>query len=60
MIEPMTAMYAALEAVAEGKAKEVELEWTETQGVDVETRLVITVRKEIKNFVVGGTNDAET
>lgn len=47
----MAAMYAALEAIADGKAGEVELEWT-TEGDDHTERLVITVRRDVRQFVM--------
>lgn len=54
-IDPMAAMYAALEAVAEGKAAEIELEWrtTSEDRIDqpgTETVLTITVRREVKHW----------
>lgn len=57
MIDPMAAMYAALEAIAEGKAAEIELEWRSVSEdrVDqpgVETVLTITVRREVKHFTM--------
>jgi hypothetical protein len=57
MIDPMAAMYAALESIAEGKAAEIELEWRSTSEdrIDqpgVETVLIITVRREVKHFTM--------
>jgi hypothetical protein len=49
MIDPIAAMYAALEAIADGKAGEVELEWSEMTE-DGDTRLTITVRRDVKHF----------
>lgn len=53
MIDPMAAMYAALEAIADGKAAEIELVWRSTseERIDepaTETELTITVRREVK------------
>jgi hypothetical protein len=57
MIDPMAAMYAALEAIADGKAAEIELEWRSSSEdrIDqpgVETTLTITVRREVKHFTM--------
>jgi hypothetical protein len=55
MIDPMAAMYAALEAIADGKAAEIELEWrtTSEDRIDhpaTETVLTITVRREVRHL----------
>lgn len=54
MIDPMAAMYAALEAIADGKAAEIELEWRSTSEDRIdqpgtETTLTISVRREVKH-----------
>jgi hypothetical protein len=51
MIEPLPAMYAAAETVAEGKAAEVELEWVEIGDDGRETRLCIWIRRDVKHLV---------
>lgn len=61
----MAAMYAALEAIAEGKAAEIELEWRSTSEdrIDqpgVETVLTITVRREVKHFTMNPTPPGST
>jgi hypothetical protein len=53
VIDPMTAMYAAVEATAEGKAAEIQLEWREVTDDHIdqpgtETTLTITIRREVK------------
>lgn len=51
MIEPLPAMYAAVEAVGSGVVGEVELEWFDELLDGSERRLTITVRREVKHFV---------
>jgi len=55
MIDPIATMYAALEALAQGKAAEIEMEWRSNteDRIDqpgTETVLIITVRREVKHF----------
>jgi len=47
---PMIPFYAAVEAVAEGKVAEVDIEHHHTTTEGSETILMMTVRREVRHF----------
>lgn len=52
MIDPLPAMFAAVDAVERGDIGELELEWTTEDFLGNNTRLTITVRREVKHFTM--------
>jgi hypothetical protein len=52
VIDPLAAMRAACLAIADGEANEVEMEWSEQTDADRETRLIITVRREVRHITL--------
>jgi hypothetical protein len=54
MLDPLAAMRSACMAIADGEANEIEMEWSEENDVGRESRLIITVRREVRNIVLQG------
>lgn len=52
----MPAMYSAIEAVAEGKIAEAEIDVRRTEADDSEWMLTITVRREVRRVEVHPSN----
>lgn len=50
-------MYAAIEAISEGKIAEAEIEFRHTTGLDNEVILTATFRNKVKTFSQEGTED---
>ena len=56
--DPLAAMYAAVLAIADGEVGEIEIDWAvESEGM--ECRLSVTVRREVRPFIVEPPTDQE-
>lgn len=55
-MDPMPAMYSAIEAIADGKIAEAEIDVRRTEADDSEWTLTITVRREVRRVEVHPSN----
>lgn len=59
MVDPITAMNAAVISVGNGEAGEIELEWWTENEDQTTTHLIITIRREVRHIKLGGDSNED-